>query len=483
MGAALLGTLAGFGINEGQIWNLQNRLSDLNNDHIHLSSKVDILEDTIEYNSIELKKLKLSTSQSLNLIKKSLTDIDINFVKVSNDIKELKLQLIQLAASVSFEKLLNNNNKVLRELAGLFSGRLSNDILTDEVKLEICQKVDRGGFKLFGGCNGLNYLFPLFKITHIYTKERLIFFISLPVTPMQNIDKFTLYNLRSLPININKTSIKLKVDTGDSFLAVGKKYYIKLKMDDCVSTANFIFCNPMSHYNDFGSGKDCISEIINNNTNILKVCNFEKVKNENTFLKVRGSYYYSVFKRLNLEIFCPTSTDNSNISISGIGKIILKPMCFAKHLNILLTGTHNFNLNKSINIKFESFDNYSLFKNKNLESIKMHSLKGWGELADIELENIDTDTPHIAHFINSQKRSSNHFIILYILSALSILCIIIICFCILIRTFKAKNVVNNAPSNTTKEDMNSKNKETNTLVNPNENDTSQNTSKNYYINK
>ena len=124
MGAALLGTLAGFGINEGQILNLQNRLTDLNNDHIHLSSKVNILEDTIEYNSIELKNLKLATFQSLRLIKKSLTDIDVNFVKVSNNIKELKSHLIQLAASVSSEKLLNNNNKVLRELAELFNGWL-----------------------------------------------------------------------------------------------------------------------------------------------------------------------------------------------------------------------------------------------------------------------------------------------------------------------------------------------------------------------
>ena len=148
-------------------------------------------------------------------------------------------------------------------------------------------KVRMSGHDILGGCEGMDYLFPLISVTHSYVNENMIFLVTIPIKPNYDIDQFKLYRVLSLPVNLNKTAIKLVVGGGDPFIAIGSKYLVDIRWSQCLTTPIFNICAPHSHYSDYKVDSNCIATVVRNSSQILSLMHvilFSK-NNQMCFLK------------------------------------------------------------------------------------------------------------------------------------------------------------------------------------------------------
>ena len=130
-----------------------------------------------------------------------------------------------MSAQINLDKLIVNVERVLLEIKNLFNGRMGKDMLTENLKQDICNKVRMSGHDMLGGCEGMDYLFPLISVTHSYVNENMIFLVTIPIKPNYDIDQFKLYRVLSLPVNLNKTAIKLVVGGGRPFYSYRFKIF------------------------------------------------------------------------------------------------------------------------------------------------------------------------------------------------------------------------------------------------------------------
>ena len=88
------------------------------------------------------------------------------------------------------------------------------------------------------------------------------------------------------------------------------------------------------------SDEGCISSILKNNKNLIDRCNIDKIKaTGDTFLKINGTYFYSINGKRRLEIICEDNIHNSDVELRGIGEFKLRDHCLGKSEQILLTGS------------------------------------------------------------------------------------------------------------------------------------------------
>ena len=53
------------------------------------------------------------------------------------------------------------------------------------------------------------------------------------------------------------------------------------------------------------------------------------------FINIEGTYYYSLNRTMVLELFCIENKDNDRIILKGLGKVKIKPGCYAKYDAVL----------------------------------------------------------------------------------------------------------------------------------------------------
>ena len=87
LGGLALGLLTSFGLSEYQIKNINDKLVEINKDHLHNSNKISMLETAIKFNSEKLNIVVLYSQRTLHILKDSLLQINTNFLNIDKQIK------------------------------------------------------------------------------------------------------------------------------------------------------------------------------------------------------------------------------------------------------------------------------------------------------------------------------------------------------------------------------------------------------------
>ena len=211
--------------------------------------------------------------------------------------------LLQLLFKQKIDKLIVAHDKLLGELKLLFEGVVGRELLTSSLKMDVCNQIKAAGHSLMGGCTGLEHIYSLITVTHTFAAPHILFFLNIAIVPLHVLDNFSLFSVRSLPINYRNISVMLDLGGNDHYVAIGDKYTVNINTKKCLFTRLLNICDPASHYVDFKEKLNCRSSIIGNSSNVFKQCNFKKVKRTDFFIKNGKSYFYSVTNSRHVEIF------------------------------------------------------------------------------------------------------------------------------------------------------------------------------------
>ena len=186
----------------------------------------------------------------------------------------------------------------------------------------------------------------------------MIIFIKLPILNIR--DPFEILTLKTLPIKINNEYYKISNWEQELSVAVGKRYRSKVNLNKCKKYNRHVYCNAVSEFRLKTEQRTCVGAIINNNSNVLKYCNMKKIEfMEDTFVKTNsGKYYYSVKNPLKFEVLCKDDLQNDQFILDGLGSVSIKVGCNGKLDNILLVGTHNYELNSTYQIETKAMITY-----------------------------------------------------------------------------------------------------------------------------
>ena len=188
----------------------------------------------------------------------------------------------------------------------------------------------------------------MIKVRYIYIDDKITILLNIPVESHRRMDVFKLYKIFSLPIKVNNRFLKLKIDEHDLFQAVGLKYRTSVDKNKCFVKSNQYFCTPSAEFTDYRSDKGCISSILKNNKNLIDRCNINEIKTTgDIFLKISGTYFYSIDGKRRVEIICEDNLHNSYVELMGIGEFRLKDHCLEKAEEILLMGSSVHKLNST----------------------------------------------------------------------------------------------------------------------------------------
>ena len=129
-----------------------------------------------------------------------------------------------MSAQINLDKLIVAQDRVLGELKNLFEGQVGKELLTSSLRQDVCNKVKSAGHNLLGGCIVLDHIFSLISVTHSFASPHILFFLSIPIVPVHQLDNFKLYAIKSLPLNYrNNSAVMLDLTEDDPYIAVGKK--------------------------------------------------------------------------------------------------------------------------------------------------------------------------------------------------------------------------------------------------------------------
>ena len=227
------------------------------------------------------------------------------------------------------------------ELKYILEGNFNTDILTNEVKEEICNKMVGEGYSTYTNC--LNFD-NIKETNHILLENKLIILTKIPIR--SSMDVFRLYQFISLPIKHKDHFVKANINKFNYF-AIGSVYRTNIDYNDCTQIQSIFFCKPKDAFVNLKEDNSCIGSIIHNSDNIFENCEFNIVKMNNVFVLLDETYYYSIHGELSFEVICLDSLLNDRIVLLGLGSIKLKLGCYAKSNDVLLAGNNRYNLNGS----------------------------------------------------------------------------------------------------------------------------------------
>ena len=124
-----------------------------------------------------------------------------------------------------------------------------------------------------------------------------------------------------------------------------------------------------------------------------------------------GKFYYSIREPLKFEVLCKDDLQNDQFVLQGLGSVSIKLGCNGKLDNILLMGTHNYEINHTYHI--ETMAEISNIKNPSLLNSSM---------IDIKPENFSL-TNHLR--FNAYDDTNIHYYIIYTVMSINVLVLVI----------------------------------------------------------
>ena len=110
------------------------------------------------------------------------------------------------------------------ELRDLIQYRFNKDFLKWDVRKEICNNIEKEGFRTFGNCMDLELIK---EVKYRFLDNKIIIISKIPV--QNEVDNFKLTKVISLPVKINGGFYRVK--NVDGRIAVGKIY--KTRITEC----------------------------------------------------------------------------------------------------------------------------------------------------------------------------------------------------------------------------------------------------------
>ena len=383
---------------------MKNRLSQ-NEQRIH------VLEEATNFNSENINQLIRAQAQS-DLI---LTSIKHQVLKDIVEINKLKLEMICVNAKLTFSNLSVIVDNILNELKNILNYQFDSRMISYEIRTKICKDIFGTGIRVARNCNHFNLVEEVEFF--MANEDKLIIFVKLPMLNIR--DPFEILTLKALPIKIDNEFYKISNWEQDFSVAVGKRYRSKVDLNKCRKYNRHVYCNAVSEFRLKTEQKTCIGSIINNSSKVLEYCNMQKIKvMEDTFMKTNsGKFYYSVKSPLKFEVLCKDDLQNDQFVLNGLGSVSIKMGCNGKLDNILLVGTHNYELNHTYHI-----ETMAMITNINNPNILNSSI------IDIKPENFSLTN----HFkFDTYDNTNIHYYIIYTVMSINILvlvtAIVVIC--------------------------------------------------------
>ena len=363
-------SIVSLGLTTYELNAINNKIAEIKNKMNSNEGNIETLTKITKYNTREMNRLKNLQIHNNELFRK----IKIQLLDDIEEINKLKITITCLTLKMSYIKLADNVNNIMNELRNLLEYNFDKNLLTYQVKKQICESLEAEGHLTYGICTDLDLIT---EINYLILESKMVIITKIPLR--SEIDHFNLTKLIALPVKVKDKYFKAK-DIA-KHVALGRNLRTNVNINDCKKYKNNLFCKSSSEYRSVNESRTCMGSIINENNRIFwKVCNFEEIMSMNdVFENVEGTYYYSINGSRVLELLCLDNLDNAQIILEGLGSIKIKSKCYAKLDSLLLTGSNTFTLNSSFHISrfFESNTNVniSLLSKTNIKNLTFTDIK------------------------------------------------------------------------------------------------------------
>ena len=275
-----------------------------------------------------------------------------------NELNKLKLELFCVSVKLSYGSLNLVVDNLLNELRNLLKFSFDSSMINFGIRDKICGDLKKKNIKLFGPCRQFNLVeeMEVFSIG-----KKLVIIIKLPV--LGNLETFKVVTLKSLPVKIDGSFYKIDNLEGNTQVLVGERFRTNVELDKCRRVNRHLYCSSTSEYRLKNETETCLGVILNNSSKIWEKCRVKEVTDvEDTFIKgEKGEYFFSLVRKLTFEFLCVNNLNNDQLSLEGLGSVVLRKQCYAKVGKIMLIGSDIIEMGKSyiinppqqISVRFE----------------------------------------------------------------------------------------------------------------------------------
>ena len=135
----------------------------------HYEGSIKSIGSVTKYNSGQinsLRNIQIHTDEILSKVKlQLLKDID--------SINEIKISVVCINLKLTYMKLSSVINDVMHELRDLLEYKFDKDLITYDVKQEICDSIESEGYKTYGVCMDFKLIT---EINYVFLEQKLSFF-------------------------------------------------------------------------------------------------------------------------------------------------------------------------------------------------------------------------------------------------------------------------------------------------------------------
>ena len=407
---AFLGIIGGLtsmvtlGLTTYELNKINEKIAEIKHNIDHNEGSIETLNKITKYNSGQinsLRNIQIHTNEILSKMK-------VQLLKDIDSINEIKISVVCINLKLTYMKLSSVINDIMHELRDLLEYKFDKDLITYDVKQEMCDSIESEGYKTYGVCMDFELIT---EINYVVLEKKIVIINKIPIR--NEIDQFNLTKLITLPVKIKNNFYQAKNIV--KYIALGKNFRTNLNFDQCERYKNNLFCKSSSEYRSLNESDTCVGSILSRDNKVFEVCNFEKIEiMEDYFCNVDGKYFFSINGTRVLELLCLNTLDNAQIKLTGLGSIKIKANCFAKYDMLLLTGSSTFRLNKTYQISrlLQTYVNvnFSFLSNDNIKNTSLNELN---------IANLETNLNYNNHYYHY------HFISIYIILIFGIFILIL----------------------------------------------------------
>merc|ERR1712082_538943 len=270
---AFLGVIGGitsmvtFGLTTYELSKINENIAEIKLKIDHNEGNIKKLNTITKYNSGQinnLRNIQIHTNDILSKMKNQ-------FLKDIESINELKSNVVCINVKLCYMKLSSVIDDIMHELRDLLDYKFDKDLITYEVRQEICDSIESEGYKTYGVCMNFELIT---EINYVFLEKKIVIINKIPIR--NEIDQFNLTKLITLPVKIKNNFYQAK--NIDKYIALGKYFRTNLNFDECERYKNNFFCKSTSEYRSVNETDTCVGSILSKNNKVFEVCNFEKIE-------------------------------------------------------------------------------------------------------------------------------------------------------------------------------------------------------------
>ena len=374
-----------------QIMEVNNVMKNITDIDSAILKEMSFLSDIANSENAELSKLKSAQIDITN----TLNRLDEAARSFSKALKRIDIKLLILHALNNLNTDITNvaiqTEKIKAGLEKIYTGKLSDDIISDRQLLAVLIKAEKQGYNLLlkPSRSHIKEIKSIITVrpSYIANKEEIIFFIAVPIGKSEEFTYFNFYKLLTFPIPLKGLEHNLVYPIMPTYIGISKKHYIILRnIEECQRVKDTYFCKNGGAIHVLGREPLCVEEIIfNKGSNYLTTCNL-KIANDSEpqFYRSLNKWIYFLPKPETFQLFCENGEKNQELTLAGLGTIVLTEKCVAQSRRFLLTSTNKnylptitveqFNLPYQITFDFNVSEVFKNSENYSYENMNITEL-------------------------------------------------------------------------------------------------------------